>query len=73
MSDRVKISTNRPKKRRGFCKRVNIDAGSSNNVEENSSESVQDKLLLPAESEVDVHVVQEATIFFRKGRRNTCQ
>ena len=60
MSDDVKISTKRPKKRRGFCKRVNIDGDSSNNVEENSSNRVQDKL--PAESEVDVHIMQEATI-----------
>ena len=74
MSDGVKISTNLPKKRRGFCKRVNIDDDSSNNVEEISSNSVQDKLLLHAESEVDVHVVQEATISSEKfEERNTCQ
>ena len=66
MSDRVKISTERPKKRRGFCKRIHIDDDSSNNVEENSSNSVQDGLLLPAEPEVDVHVVQEATISSKK-------
>ena len=62
----MKISTKRPKKRRDFCKTVNIDDDSSNNIDEYSSNSVQNQLLLPAESEVDVHVVRGDYFFNNK-------